>query len=182
MAELLALMWTCFKAGILAFGGGVGMIPLLHSDIVTTHHWLTERQFLDGVALGQVTPGPIMVTATFVGWKVAGMTGAILATVCIFAPSAVLTLVAAWQFTRLRGNRWVRGILAGVQPAIVGLVAAVAVQLGRVALTLPGRGVPGAVDLFAVALCVAAIVLLVKFKVDAALLILLGALLGLAAS
>jgi chromate transport protein ChrA len=93
----------------------------------------------------------------------------------------MLTLVAAWQFTKLRRNRWVKGILAGVQPAIVGLVAAVAVQLGRVALTLPGQGVPGAIDLFAVVLCVGAAVVLIRYKVDAALLILLGGLLGLAA-
>jgi chromate transporter len=156
------------------------MIPMLHADVVANHHWLTEREFLDGVAMGQVTPGPIMVTATFIGWRVAGLAGAVAATACIFAPSALLTILAAWQLGRLRRNPWVRGFIAGVQPAIAGLVGVVAVQLGRVALTLPGKGGPVAVDFFAVALCVAALVLLVRFKMDAALLILLGGLLGLA--
>jgi chromate transporter len=179
MHDLAALAWVCGKAGLVAFGGGTGMIPLLHADVVLNHHWLTEREFLDGVALGKMTPGPIMVAATFVGWKVAGLTGAIVATIGVFAPSALLTVLAGWQLRRLRDSPWLKGFLAGVLPAVVGLVAAVVVQLGRVALALPaGAGYAG-VDYFALVLCGVALAILMRSKVDASLLVLAGAVLGL---
>lgn len=178
MRDLLLLGLTCAKAGTLAFGGGMGMIPMLYADVVGRYGWLTQREFLDGVALGQVTPGPIMVTATFVGWKVAGLAGAVVATLGIFSPSAIMTVLVGWQLARVRDNPWVKGFLAGVQPAIVGLVAAVVVQLGRVALAVPAAGA-FRVDFFAVGLCLAALILVNKLKLDAALVILAGGAVGL---
>jgi chromate transporter len=157
----------------------MGMIPMLYADVVTRYGWLTEREFLDGVALGQVTPGPIMVTATFVGWKVAGLAGAVVATLGIFSPSAVMTVLVGWQLARVRNNPWVKGFLAGVQPAIAGLVAAVVVQLGRVALSAPQGGGLFGVDIFAVALCLVALVLVTRLKLDPALVILAGGAVGL---
>lgn len=180
MSDLLALALVCGKVGLLAFGGGMGMIPLLHADVVTRYGWLTEKEFLDGVALGQVTPGPIMVTATFVGWKLSGLAGALVATVGIFAPSAILTVLVAWQLSRARKNPWVQGFLAGVRPAIAGLVGAVSIQLARVALLFPNRSGLAAIDAFAVVLCLVAMIVLARYKVDAAILVLAGGLLGLA--
>jgi chromate transporter len=121
-----------------------------------------------------------MVAATFVGWKVAGLAGSLVATAAIFSPSACLTVLVAWQLARARENPWVQGFLAGVRPATVGLVGAVIIPLARVALLLPGREAIAAVDGFAIVLCVASIVLLARFKADPALLFLGAALLGLA--
>ncbi|MCX7597923.1 MAG: chromate transporter [Armatimonadetes bacterium] len=178
MRDLLLLAVTCLKAGTLAFGAGMGMIPMLYADVVVRYGWLSEREFLDGVALGHVTPGPVMVAATFVGWKVGGLVGAVVATLGIFAPSTVLTILVGWQLARVRDNPWLKGFLAGVQPAIVGLVAAVVIQLGRTALAAPATGA-FKVDFFAAGLCLAALVLITKFKLDAALVILAGGVLGL---
>ena len=182
MPKLLLLAYVCAKCGLLGYGGGMGMVPLMHAEAVTHYGWLTEKQFIDGVAMGQVTPGPLMVTATFVGWKVAGVLGAVVATVSIFAPSAFLAALACWQLSRVRNNRWVQGFLEGVRPATAGLLGAIALKLAHTALFLPGQTGVAAVDLFAVALCLGALVLLVRYKMDAALLILLGGMLGLAAS
>ncbi len=137
MMRLLILAGICAKVGFVAFGGGYGMIPLLHDELVVQRGWLTEREFLDGVALSQITPGPILVVATFAGWKVAGALGAAVATIAITAPSAILTILLAWQLRRMRDNPWVRGFLAGVRPAIVGLIAGVGVRLA-LALAQPG--------------------------------------------
>ena len=180
MSQLLILALVCFKIGLFAFGGGYGMLPLLHADAVERYHWITEKEFLDGVALGQVTPGPIIVTATFVGWKVAGLAGAIVSTATIFMPSAILTMLVAWQLRRYRKSPWVQGFIAGVRPAIGGLVGAVALPLAKTAFLIPRAGGVAAVDFFAVVLAIAAAIGLLRFKLDAAVLVLLGGLLGLA--
>ncbi len=180
MNQLPLLALVCFKIGLFAFGGGYGMLPLLHADAVERYHWVTEKEFLDGVALGQVTPGPIMVTATFVGWKVAGVPGAVTATVTIFMPSAILTMLVAWQLRRYRKSPWVQGFIAGVRPAIGGLVGAVALPLARTAFVLPTAAGIGAIDAMAIVLAVAAAFLLIRYKLDAAVLVLLGGLIGLA--
>jgi chromate transporter len=180
MRDLLLLGLTCAKAGTLAFGGGAGMIPLLHADVVTRYGWLSEKEFLDAVALGHVTPGPVMIAATFMGWKVAGLAGAVVATLAIFSPSAIMCVLVSWQLARVRNSPWVRGFLAGIQPAVVGMVGAVALQLARAALLVPARSGLAALDAGAVVWCLLAMLLLVRYQLDAALMILLGALWGLA--
>jgi chromate transporter len=126
-----------FKVGSLAFGNGTTIMPLIQASVVSAHHWITLRQFIDGIALGQVTPGPILMTAAFVGYKLSGFGGAALATFAIFSPSFVMTLIFTEAFARFHHLRPVRGALAGVMASFVGLLAVMTLELGRVALTTP---------------------------------------------
>jgi chromate transporter len=126
-----------FKIGSVAFGNGMTIIPLIQADVVDVHHWLSLNQFADGIALGQVTPGPFLITAAFVGYKLGGMFGATLATFAIFSPSFAMTLVFTELFARVRNWKAIRGALAGVLAAFVGLLAVVLLQLGGLALTIP---------------------------------------------
>lgn len=126
-----------FKVGSLAFGNGTTIMPLIQASVVSAHHWITVRQFIDGIALGQVTPGPILMTAAFVGYKLSGFGGAALATFAIFSPSFVMTLIFTEAFARFRHLRPVRGALAGVMASFVGLLAVMTLELGKVALTTP---------------------------------------------
>jgi chromate transporter len=98
---------------------------------VNVHRWVTQQEFADGVVFGQITPGPVLITATFVGHKVAGLSGAIVATVAAFLPSFLMTLIAGASLNRFRTNQQVQAFLAGVAPAVVGMLIAAAVSLGR---------------------------------------------------
>jgi len=114
-----ALGATMAKINLLAFGGGYTAIALMFHEVVnnTAHAWLTSKEFIDGLALGQITPGPVIITATFIGYRVGGLAGAIFATVCIFLPSSLLLVLIAPHFARVRH-------LAAVQSAVSGLLAA----------------------------------------------------------
>jgi chromate transporter len=145
--NLLRLALACLRVGTFAFGGGFVMVPLLEQYVVGPAPWLTRQQFLDALALGQMTPGPLLVTATFVGYKVEGLLGAAVATVCIFLPSLVMTLAASGQFPRIRGNFYVRRFVRGIEAGIVGLIVAAAVSLGRGSLGSVLQAVLGAAAL-----------------------------------
>ena len=136
-SDVGSLALSLFKIGAVAFGSGTTIIPLIQSDVVETHHWLTLSQFADGIALGQITPGPFLITAAFIGYKMGGVFGATLATFAIFSPSIVMTLAFSELFSRVRNLRVVRGALAGVLASFVGMLAVVILQLSRVALTTP---------------------------------------------
>jgi chromate transporter len=115
------------------FGGGYVVIPALHELFVDNLQWLTEPEFADGIAIGQVTPGPIFITATFIGYKVAGLTGALLATIGIFTPPALLTVCLTSFVDTLSKSPVVKAILTGVRAAVVGLIFASAYTIGRTA-------------------------------------------------
>lgn len=136
-SDVGAMGLSLFKVGTVAFGNGVTIIPLIQSEAVEVHHWMTLNQFADGIALGQITPGPFLITATFIGYKMGGILGAALATFAIFSPSFVMTLVFTEVFTHLRNLRAVRGAMAGVLASFVGLLVMVVLQLGSVALNVP---------------------------------------------
>lgn len=121
-----------FKIGSIAFGNGLTILPLIQADVVDTFHWLTLNQFVDGIALSQITPGPFLVIATFIGFKLSGVWGALLTTFAIFSPSFVLTLVFTEIFTYVKNLDFVRGALTGVLAAFVGLLAAMLLQMGAV--------------------------------------------------
>lgn len=135
--DLGELALAQFKIGSVAFGNGYTIVSLLQTEAVETHPWLTMSQFADGMALGQITPGSILIVATFLGYKLAGFWGGLLATFAIFSPSFAMTLVFTEIFTRIRNLKPVRGALAGVMASFVGLLAVVLLQLGGVALTTP---------------------------------------------
>jgi chromate transporter len=117
-----ALVWTAFKVGALAFGGGFVIVPLMQSDAVNTYHWMTHTQFLNAVALGQVTPGPVTHTVAAVGYSAAGMPGALLAAFVAFLPSFSFVLIGAARFERLLVDRRVLAFLAGAAPAAAGAI------------------------------------------------------------
>jgi chromate transporter len=133
---LLALTWLAFKVGALSYGGGFVIIPLMQHDAVDAYGWMTDGQFLNAVALGQVTPGPVVHTVAVVGYAAAGVGGGLLAAAVAFAPSFSFILIGAERFDRLRANRTVRAFLDGAGPAAIGAIAGAAVPLA-LALTEP---------------------------------------------
>jgi chromate transporter len=126
---LLALAWVAFKVGALSYGGGFVIIPLMQRDAVHTYHWMTAGQFLTAVALGQVTPGPVVQTVAVVGYAAAGVGGGLLASAVAFAPSFAFVLGGGRYFDRLRANAGVQAFLTGAGPAAIGAIAGAAVPL-----------------------------------------------------
>jgi chromate transporter len=113
------------------------MIPQIETDIVDTNRWMDRQTFADGMSFGQITPGPVLITATFIGYKVAGVIGAIAATVAAFLPSFVMTVIAGTSINRFRTNFFFQAFLAGVAPAVVGMLAAAGVSLAKNGLNTP---------------------------------------------
>jgi len=157
------------KVGATLYGSGYVLIAFLQDDFVDRLGWLSEQQLLDAVAVGQFTPGPVFTTATFVGYLAGGWTGAALATIGIFLPAFLLVALTNPLLPRIRRSRWASGFLDGVNVAAVGLMAAVALMLGRSAIVDPLTGV----------LAIATTLLLIRYKINSAWLILGGAAIGL---
>jgi chromate transporter len=124
-----ALAWVALKVGALSFGGGFVIIPLMQADAVHHYHWMTNAQFLNGVALGQITPGPVVQTVSVVGYAAAGIGGALLAALIAFSPSFVFILVGARHFGALRTNRVAQSFLGGAGPAAIGAIAGASIPL-----------------------------------------------------
>jgi chromate transporter len=124
-----ALAWTAFKVGALSFGGGFVIIPLMQGDAVDTYHWMTNAQFLNAVALGQVTPGPVVGTIAAVGYAAHGIAGGLFAAAVAFAPSFSFVLLGGRRFERLRGNAGARAFLDGAGPAAIGAILGAAITL-----------------------------------------------------
>jgi chromate transporter len=124
-----ALAWTAFKVGALSFGGGFVIIPLMQGDAVDVYHWMTDAQFLNAVALGQVTPGPVVATVAAVGYAAYGIGGGLLAAAVAFIPSFSFILLGGGRFERLRANDRARGFLDGAGPAAIGAILGSAVTL-----------------------------------------------------
>ena len=131
LGALGALVWVAFKVGALSYGGGFVIIPLMQHDAVTTYHWMTGGQFLNAVALGQLTPGPVVQTVAVVGYAARGVVGGLLAAAVAFTPSFLFVLLGAPRFDRIRRNGSVQAFLAGAGPCAVGAIAGSAVSLGR---------------------------------------------------
>jgi chromate transporter len=168
--SLPALFFTCLKIGSVWFGSGYVLLAFLRADFVARSGWLTERQLLDAIAIGQVTPGPLFTTVTFIGYLLGGVPGALIATLGIFIPSVVFVAVSNPLIPRMRESAWVGGLLDGVNVSSLGLMAAVTWQLGRASLTTPPAILSACVSLL----------LLTRFRINSLWLILGGALLGLA--
>ena len=124
-----ALAWVAFKVGALSYGGGFVIIPLMRSDAVGTYHWMTNAQFLNAVALGQITPGPVVQTVAVIGYAAAGLGGGLLAAAIAFGPSFAFVLIGGPSFDRLRANTAVQAFLDGAGPAAIGAIAGSAVVL-----------------------------------------------------
>jgi chromate transporter len=163
------LFLTFLKIGAVLFGSGYVLIAFLRADLVDRLHWLSEAQLLDAVAVGQVTPGPVFTTATFIGYVLGGMSGAIIATGGIFLPAFGFVAASGPLVPRLRRSQTAGAFLDGVNVASLALMAVVTVQLGRAAL----------VDVPTVALALASALLLLRYRVNSAWLVLAGSLAGL---
>ncbi|HEY8448363.1 MAG TPA: chromate efflux transporter [Thermomicrobiales bacterium] len=163
------LFLTFLKIGAVLYGSGYVLLAFLRNDFVNRYGWLTDQQLLDAVAVGQVTPGPVFSTATFIGYLVGGSSGAILATVAIFLPSFCFVAAVNPLVHRLRGHAGLSLMLDGINAAALGLMAAVTLQLGRDAI----------VDLTSVLLVLAAAAILLRFRVNSAWIVLAGAAVGL---
>ena len=128
---LLSVAWVAFKVGALSYGGGFVIIPLMQSDAVGHYHWMTGAQFLNAVALGQITPGPVVQTVAVVGYAAAGLIGGILASVVAFSPSFAFILFGAHRFDLIRGDHRARAFLDGAGPAAIGAIYGSAIPLTR---------------------------------------------------
>ncbi len=170
--SLMTLFLTFLKIGAVLYGSGYVLLAFLRNDFVERLGWLTDQQLLDAVAIGQMTPGPVFTTATFVGYLVAGVPGAVLATAGIFLPAFIFVALLHPLVPRLRGNPWTAAMLDGVNVAALGLMAAVTWILGREAI----------IDPVTATIAIAAALLLIRFRVNSAWLVLAGAIVGLAVS
>lgn len=161
-AELIRILFSFFRTGLGAYGGGFAIVPHL-KQVVAREGWLTDRQFADAVAIGKLTPGPVLLLATFIGYLRHGALGAIVATVGIFsAPFALVTLAGTW-LDRVRSRRPVRAALRGLTPAVVGLMAAAMISLRD---TIDGEG--------EIAIAVAVALTLTRFEINPAIMLALG--------
>lgn len=167
LKQLIQIAAVFFRTGLGAYGGGFAIIPSLHRELLT-RHWLTDRQFADAVAVGKLTPGPVLLLATFIGYVQHGLIGAVVATLAILsAPFGLVVLLSTW-LDRMRSRRWVRAGLRGLTPAVVGLMAAAALTLGQ-SLHRLGVGMAAAVG-----------ITLVRFEVNPVVMLLVGGLARLA--
>ena len=128
---LAALCWVALKVGALSYGGGFVIVPLMQHDAVVTYHWMTGAQFLNAVALGQITPGPVVQTVAVVGYAAGGLGGGLLAALIAFAPSFVFIIAGAPHFDRLRADTRVQAFLTGAGATVIGAIAGSAIPLGR---------------------------------------------------
>ena len=167
--SLLSLFLIFLKLGATVFGSGYVLLAFLRVDLVTHRGWLTDAQLVDAVAVGQVTPGPVFTTATFIGFILGGIRGAILSTVGIFLPAFLLVAVSGPLVPRIRKSKIAGAFLDGVNVASLALIAAVTWQLGRASL----------VDTATALLAVASLIALLRFRVNSAWLVLVGATIGL---
>ncbi|MEW6327701.1 MAG: chromate transporter [Thermodesulfobacteriota bacterium] len=144
--EILKLAAILFVINGLTIGGGYAMVPLLQKELVENHHWLTNKEFIDAIAISQVTPGPLTVMNAFMGFKVGGLTGAIVAMVASYLPSIIIVTLVTRHYLQYKESWIVKGSFDGIKPAVVGLLAAVLIFLGRSSLTSVPLGAFAAVS------------------------------------
>ena len=171
MPGMLSIFLVFLKVGSVVFGSGYVLLAFLRADLVAHRGWITDPQLVDAIAIGQVTPGPVFTTATFLGYLLRGPLGAIVATVGIFLPAFILVAISGPLIPRIRRSATAGAFLDGVNVASLALMAAVTYQLGRSAI----------VDWLTIALAVASAILLLRFRINSAWLVLGGALAGIAA-
>jgi chromate transporter len=151
---LLDILWFFTKAGAFVFGSGLAIVPFLHGGVVNEYHWLTERQFLDAVAVAMITPGPVVITVAFIGYLVAGPAGAFMASLGVFLPTYLFVVIPAPYYRRIAHNVQIQAFVAGVTAAATGAIGGAAVVLGRRAI----------VDVPTVLIAAATLLVLVKAK------------------
>jgi chromate transporter len=134
---LLKFCWILIVVNALTIGGGFVMLPMLHEEFVEKYHWLTNQEFLDAIAMGQITPGPLTVMNAFMGYKIYGLIGAVMAMVSTYLPCIVIVTLVAKYYYDYRESVIVYSSFKGIKPAVIGLLAAVAISLGKASLVDP---------------------------------------------
>jgi chromate transporter len=167
-AGLLDIGVYFFKVGALTVGGGLTMLAFIQDQVVEQFHWLTPREFIDGLALGQFSPGPVLMVAAYVGYKVAGVAGATVAAAAVFLPSFIIMLAVLPVLDRVRRLTWTRAVLKGMGPAVIGVLAVSLFRLAPYALPDP----------FAIVILVLTVTVLLVWRVGTVKLMLAGSLLG----
>jgi len=153
---LFKLSWVFLKIGTFTFGGGIVIIPMIENEVVNNYEWLTKAEFIDAVTLGQITPGPVIISATFIGYKVCGIVGAIIATASVILPSFIMICLATEAIKKFRENKILANFLRGARVAVIGMVFDAGVSIGRSSL----------VDLKTVFIAAASIICLFKYKIN----------------
>ena len=170
--SIFVLFWIFFKIGLVFFGGGYVIIPVIHRELVTNLHLLTEQEFIDGTAISQLTPGPVAILATFAGYRILGVVGALVATFAMFLPGTVLMLFISKNYEKIKNSDFALKILNTIIPVIVGLLIAASWQIGQTTMG-------GWLDLI---ILLVSFFLLLRFKVNPAILIIASMFLGLVLS
>ncbi|WP_142415143.1 chromate transporter [Hathewaya massiliensis] len=166
---LLKIFLTFFKIGLFSFGGGYAMLPLIQEEVVTINKWLTANEFIDIVAISQVTPGPIAInSATYVGYKASGILGSISATLGVSLPSIIIMLIISKFFFAFKNNDYMEKAFKGLRPCTVGLIAAAAILVAKSAF----------IDYKSILIFSGAFIASYKYKLDPILLTCIAAILG----
>jgi chromate transporter len=158
---LWQLGYFFFKAGAFTFGSGLAVAPFLHQGAVLDHHWLTERQFLDSVAVGMITPGPVVIMATFAGYLIQGFLGSCVASLCVFLPIFLMVLLLAPYVYKHRENPYLTSFVTGATSAAVGSITGAGIIIGRGVIT----------DLPTILIAIAVLILIVFIKIPGYLLV-----------
>ncbi len=156
IASIAALIRVFVPIGVLTFGGGLAMIPAIEHVVVNEQHWLLPKEFADAIALGQITPGPVAICATFIGYRVAGIVGALVATVAMFGPAVALALAAGHSIERFRDSIIVHGALRALAPVVIGMLAAATYSLAH----------SGGIGILGATVALVSFVFLVRFPVS----------------
>lgn len=127
----LQFLWVLFYINLFTIGGGFVMIPLLQREIVDHYHWMTNKEFIDSIAIGQITPGPLTIMNAFIGYKIFGVWGSVGAIVSTYLPSIIIVTIVSRYYLQFRNSWIVNASFQGIRPAVIGLLAAVAITLGR---------------------------------------------------
>ena len=164
MDILLKLFWVFLKVGTFSFGGGIVIIPLVEREVVMKYGWLTKREFIDAVTLGQITPGPVVLSATFIGYKVYGILGAIVSTVSVILPSFVMICLATQAIKKFQENKLLANFFRGARIAVIGMILQAGLSIGKSSL----------IDFKTIFIAGIALISLLKYKLNP-IWILLGA-------
>lgn len=176
----LQLLFSFIQIGLFSFGGGYAALPLIQNQVVTVHGWLTMSEFADVITISQMTPGPIAINAaTFVGIRVGGILGAIIATIGCVLPSCVIVLFLAFVYYKYRGLTTVQGVLNGLRPAVISLITSAGLSLLILALWNGKDSIIENFDYISLVIFIISFLLLRKFKVNPIVVMLGGGILGL---
>lgn len=166
--SLFAIFWIFFKIGLVFFGGGYVVLPVIHTELVTNLHLLTEQEFIDGTAISQLTPGPVAIIATFAGFIIANVWGALVGTFAMFLPGSALMFFISKNYTRIKHSAFASKILSKIIPVIVGLLIAISLQIGQGVIN----------DINSIIAFLISLILLIRFKINPVILIFVFAITG----